>query len=582
MPLYTDAVQGSLFPSSNSQPNPLFTYLQGFIPRKLKDLFRWLEYLSYNSTHIYAGLYKLADYSVTEVQYLTDSTQEKTRHKDLLEKTLHIKSVLKATSRDRLIYGNSFVSLYMPFIRNMACVGCKVKRNIDTVDYKFKWKNLSFNWLCKECGQSNMTGVDDLEDIRVPNHKRINVIRWDPKLIDIDYNPLTGESTIYYTIPKEVKEKIRAGNKHLLNSMPVGFLKAVKEDRLFKFDRGQVFHMKIDAPAGIDSQWGFSPLLATIPSFLYVAVLRKANEAIALDFAVPLRILHPAQSSANADPVSTINLGNWTEKTRENIRKWRRDPLHIMFAPVPLGITQMGGTAKLLLTATEIRDVEDNIITALGIPREFLYGGMTMTGSSVTLRMLENQLLTQTKDLEDLMNWIDDKCATYLGWAKIHTELLPFKLVDDVQQKSLMAQLNQAKPIISDTTLAEVFGYDLKKERKLRMQEAMDEARFQMEMQKNIADIQNNLGQQARTQAGSAPPYNPQQIITQADQLVQQLSGLDHGSRKSELDKLSKEDFVMYSVVSKRLEDYDHTQTAAAKAQVTGQQASPQPPNGIK
>jgi hypothetical protein len=428
-----------------------------------------------------------------------------------------------------------------------------------------------------------MTGVDDLEDIKVPNHKRINVIRWDPKLIDIDYNPLTGESTIYYTIPKEVKEKIRAGNKHLLNSMPVGFLKAVKEDRLFKFDRGQVFHMKIDAPAGIDSQWGFSPLLATIPSFLYVAVLRKANEAIALDFAVPLRILHPAQSSSNADPVSTINLGNWTEKTRENIRKWRRDPLHIMFAPVPLGITQMGGTAKLLLTATEIRDVEDNIITALGIPREFIYGGMTMTGSSVTLRMLENQLLTQTKDLEDLMGWIDDKCATFLGWGKIHTELLPFKLVDDVAQKNVLVQINQVKPIISDTTIAEVFGYDLKKERKLRMQEALDEARFQIEMQKSVSDIQNNLGQQARTQAGSAPPYNPQQIVQQADQLVQQLSGLDHGSRKSELDKLQKEDFVLYAVTAKRLEDYNNTQTQAAKSQQTGGgQPAPQPSGGAK
>ncbi len=580
MPLATDALQGSLFPSSNSQPNPLFDYLTGFIPRKTKDAFRWFEYLSFNSTHIYAGLYKLADYSITDITYQTDSEQEKTRHKELLEKVLRIKAVLKAVSRDRLIYGNSFVSLYFPIVRNLTCKTCKSKRNIETVDYKFKWKDLTFRWSCKECHGINATGVDDLEDLKLPNSKRINVIRWDPKLIDIDYNPLTGDSTIYYTIPKEVKEKIRAGNKHLLNTVPVGFLKAIKEDRLFKFDRGQVFHTKIDAPAGIDAQWGFSPLLATLKSFLYVAVLRKANEAIALDFAVPMRILHPAQSSANADPVTTINLSNWTEKTRENIRKWRRDPLHIMFAPVPLGITQMGGTAKLLLTSTEIRDVEDNIITALGIPREFLYGGMTMTGSSVTLRMLENQLLTQTKDLEDLMAWIDDKCASFLGWGKIHTELLPFKLVDDVAQKGMIAQLNQAKPIISDTTMAELFGHDLKKERELRMQEALDEARFQMDVQKKISDMQNSLGNQARQQAGSAPPYNPMQIVQQADQLVQQLAGLDHGSRRSELDKLKTEDFVMYSVASKRLEDYDQTQTADAKAQLNGK-AQSQPPNGM-
>lgn len=578
--------EGDMFGLTPSNPSPLFQYLQGFLPRKLKDSIRLCEFLVYNSPQISAALTKLSDYSITEVVYETQAAQTKEQLKELFEDQLRIKSTLKACSRDRLIYGNSFVSVYLPFLRLLPCKGCKSKKNIKKVSYKYKWKQQCFTWTCASCKMANSTHVDDLEDRALSTTRGINVIRFDPKLVDIEYNPITGQSLYYLTLPKDMKTKVQAGTKHMLNTMPIGFLKSIKEDRIFQFAEDQIFHMKIDAPAGIDQQWGLSPLIATMKHYFFLEVLRKAQEAIALEHMVPFRVLYPAQSSPNADPAMMINLNNWTEETKTNLKRWRRDPNSIMFSPIPVGVAQVGGDGKQMLVFSEIEAAENTIMAGLGVPREFIYGGMSFTGSSVTLRMLENQLLNQSKDLEDLMNWIGKKITKFLGWSNVKMSLMPFKLIDDVQQKQVLLQLNEAQPVLSNTTIANLFGYDLEQERKQRMQEAIDEAKFTAELQQKIQKMQNTLSSQARSKAqmgsGSGNMYDTQAVIAQADQVAQQVIQLDSGARRSQLHSLQSEDPVLYAVVVQRLEEYNkqNTQQAKEQAQQSGQQV--QVPGGGK
>ena len=388
--------------------------------------------------------------------------------------------------------------------------------------------------------------------------------------MDIDYNPITGHSEYYYTIPKELKERAAKGSKHLINTLPVEFLKALRDDKIFKFDDGQIFHMKMDAPAGIEAQWGFPPLASTIKLFFYAAVLRKANEAIALDYVVPLRIISPKVASGNADPMLTISLDRWAGEMKMNVKKWRRDPLHIMWSPIPAEVTHLGGQARALMTLGEVQAAEDNIIAALGLPKEFIYGGFSAMGSGIQLRVLENQLLHQTSDLNDFLQWITDKLARLLGWASVEVELASFKFIDDVQQKTLLLQLNQSDPSgpwVSKTTLGEAFDVDVSEERKKRKQEALDEVRFQQELQIETQKLQNNLAAQVQAQASMGQQglaYDQQQVIAQADSLVQQFMGLDPGTRRSQLHALEIEDLVMYSVVKKRMEDMQTSQNQAA------------------
>ncbi len=559
-----------LMSPSSSHGSPLFDFLTAFVPRKLKDLFRLCEYLYFNCAQIYSTLQKFCTYPITELVYETTNENLRVRYKKLHEKTIKTKRRAIQASIDKFVYGNHFASLYTPFVRFLKCPSCSRMTNVTAINYKFKLKTLTWRYECAGCKRNVDAGAKDVVDRPIARADKVAIIRWDPKLMDIDYNPITQHSEYYYTIPKEMKERVSKGNKHLINTMPMGFLEALRDDKIFKFADGQIFHMKMDAPAGIEAQWGFPPLASTIKLFFYAAVLRKANEAIALDYVVPFRIISPKASSPNADPLLTISLDKWSSEMKTNVKRWRRDPLHIMWSPIPAEVTHLGGQARALMTLGEVQAAEDNIIAALGLPKEFIYGGFSAMGSGIQLRVLENQLLHQTGDLNDLIQWVTDKMAKLLGWPSIEVSLAPFKLIDDVQQKTLLLQLNAMdpqNPWVSKSTIAKAFDLDVVEEGKKRKQEALDEVRLQQQIQVAVTELQNNLATQVQNQAAMGQQglsYDQQQVIAQADMIVQQLMGLDPGTRRSQLHALEIEDLVMYSVVKKRMEDMQTSQNQAA------------------
>lgn len=559
-----------------SHPNPMYNFLTGFVPRKLKDLFRWAEYIYTDSPAIFAALQKLAAYPVTEINVECTEPARKAMWEGLLKKQLKARSVAIATALDRRIYGNSFISMYKPFDRFLVCDSCKARTNIQQAAYTLQLKTLRVKYRCAAC-EKNVTGT--ILDVRAKDKKRLSLIRWDPKLIDIDYNPLTGKSKYYYTIPNDLKVKVQKGNRHLINTIPMGFLKAIQKDQVFEFADGQIYHMKMPAPAGIDAQWGMPPLLCTIKLFFYAAVLRKANEAIALDHIVPFRVLHPAPISGTADPASMINLGRWQEHMAENVKMWRRDPLHIMFAPVALGVTMMGGQGRSLLTLGEVKEAEDNIIAGLGVPREFVYGGLTLAGSGVSLRMLENQLETDSAEQDEQLEWIVEQASDVLNWKPVPCNFIPFKFIDDVEQKQALMALQQVLggPMANDTLLSS-YGIDLNKERDKKFNEQIADTREQLKLQRETEKIMTSASQTAaaEAQSGQGLGYNPLAVVQYADQMAQQLAQMDPGTRRSHMDQLSQEDPVMYAVVKDRLETQASMARQQAVAQVQqGQQGVP-------
>lgn len=197
-----------------------------------------------------------------------------------------------------------------------------------------------------------------------------------------------------------------------------------------------------------------------------------------------------------------------------------------------------------------------------------------------TLRLIENQLETHINDLLDLLQWVDDKCAQFLGWEKLDVGMTKFRMIDDQMNKQIILNMwmagQQGGPkVISNATIAEMHEIDLEQEKKKVRQEALDSVRDEQEMRKAITQLQNSLAEQVRMQSeqatGSGPGYNQQQIIAQADQVVQQLMGVDEGTRRSMLHQLQMEDMVMYAVVIQRLEQQHLMQKQQATQMVRSQ-----------
>jgi len=562
---FTDpfAVQG-LKNRHEVHSSPYYTYHQLYAPRRLKELFRWCEYLFFNSPQIYAALRKFGEYPITDFVYETTNESLKHKHKNLLENVIRARELLIQMTLDKYVYGNGFITMYQPFIRYLKCPKCGILTNIENISYEYSYRRVQFVYTCPECGKKVVADEEYIEDRKLPVSRKINFIRWDPKLMDIDHNPITNSSVYYYRIPPDVEMRVQHGHKTLIDTLPLEILKTVRDNQQFRFAPNAIFHMKVGGPAGVNPHWGLPPVISSLQLFHFTAILRKANEAIALDYLTPFRIVHPAQASGNADPVSTISLEKWKDNLKDSFRQWRRDPLHLMFAPIPVGMTQLGGNGRALLTLGEIQEAERSIIASLGIPQEFLYGGLTRSGMEATLRLIENQLETHINDLKDLLQWISDSCAKFLGWQKIKVDMTPFKLTDDFTQKQFILQLymqgqQSGRQIISDSTVARLNGIDIDKEEDLIKQEALASVRRQQELTNEINKIQSNAAQQSQAAAQQGTTYNQQQIIAQADQIVQQLLYMDNSLRKSNLEALKVEDFVLYSVVIQRLETQQST-----------------------
>ncbi len=552
-----------LFGMPGSHTNPYFNATQQYTPRKLKELFKFCEYLFNNSPHIYSALRKFGEYPITTLTYGTENKLLKNQYKNLMEKTLRSREQLIQATLDKYIYGNSFISMYQPFVRFLECPTCGSRTNIKGIAYKYNVKRLEFSYTCTACKKKVKAGTNNIKDKKILVGSKVNFIKWSPKDMDVDHNIITGESAYYYTIPQALKQQIHQGHKSLIDTIPLGFLKAVKDNKKFKFAPDAIFHMKTQGPSGLPQQWGLPPLLSVMSKFHYTEILRRANEAIALDYLNPLRVLHPAQATGNADPIVASSMHKWKASMTTNLEKWRKDPLHIMLSPFPVGETQVGGNGRALLTLGEVQEAEKSIVAALGIPMEFLYGGLTGTGMEATLRLIENQLETHINDLLDLLQWMADKSGSFMGWDKIEVGMTKFKIVDDANAKNMLYQLwqqgkaGQGEAVISDDTMANLYDIDMVQERAKIEQETLDSARRQANLQRKLTALQQSLAEQARQEAQSNAPqggYDQQQIISNADGIVEQLMGTDEGSKKSMLHQLQTEDYVLYSVVVQRLE----------------------------
>jgi hypothetical protein len=90
------------------------------------------------------------------------------------------------------------------------------------------------------------------------------------------------------------------------------------------------------------------------------------------------------------------------------------------------------------------------------VPREFVVGGLSFSGSSVSMRMMENHFLGYIGRHRTMANWVLRSIANYMDWPVARVRFKPFKMADDIQRKAYLFQLNQAGKVSDTTLLADV------------------------------------------------------------------------------------------------------------------------------
>jgi len=437
-------------------PNPFFDLSKVYMPKGIKSILRFCRMFFYRNEFINSVLHKMTEYPITPLLFdnLSDAEYNE-KWRTVLYHNLKIKTLLVEIGLDYHVFGNCFLSAVQKFKRHLRCPNCGEMCLADELK-ELKFVNFNYKGVCPEC-LSNCEF--EIEDTYIKSPESIKFVRWAPEQVEIEYDSLTGDREYYYMMDPAVKRDITAGKISKINKLPKIFIDSVKEGKKIKLDPDNIYHLRRPGLSEEDMSWGKPTILPALSLIWYMQTLRRGNEAIALEHVVPMRAVYPA-STGDINPLLQMNLSNWKSRVQEELDKFREDPNYIGVFPIPLGYQSLGGDARALLTTPELKFLEETIINSLGIPIEFVKGGSTWTGSSISLRIVENGFLSYREYLEDMLNYfIIPKIAGMLSYPEIKVKFKRFRMADDTETKNLAIQLNSMGKL-SDSMLIQDFGYD--------------------------------------------------------------------------------------------------------------------------
>ena len=576
-----------------SYPSPFFDVAGTYLPNTTKELFKYCRYYTLTNPLVSAVVYKMALYPVTDVIFSADEDGLKKKWESLLHDSLRIKSFLVEANLDRECYGNTYVSVYFPFRKWLICRHCG--HESQAAKTKFRMVNHHFRVTCEKCDTTDDAKV---KDRAVQDVSGIRLIRWDPESVTVDYNPITQERRYYYTIPRRLKNAITVGTHHVVSRCPQAFIDAIRKQRAVVLESDNLYHYRRASISHMDSGLGVPRLLPVLKDVWQMAVLRKSQEAVAMGHIVPLRVLFPQPGSGTSDPYTNVNIVNWEESVKSEIAAWRKDPNYFAVMPLPVGFQNIGGDARSLAMSDETKVWSQHIVAGMGAPQEFIFGGLSYSGSSVSMRMLENEFLRTREDMFGLIRFIVKRVGLFMGWREATATMAPFKMADDLQRAAFDFQLAMAGKI-SDKTLLESRDYNQRSEQETLREEAKDRAAFIKETQRAQAEaageamlIQTKFGLRAQElqagaqmdqqgqmgmggqpgMEGSPAPEGPAgagqsqiglnnvqggggvDLGAQAQNLVAYMGKLDPATQQQEMTRLSQENPPLHQLVASMLQ----------------------------
>lgn len=466
-------------------PSPFFDVADTYMPSTLQELFRYCKYYYLNNSIINIVISKLAAYPITDIRLNCEEpglrkTWEKRLKEKLKYRTFQIEAGL-----DWNAFGNAFISVSFPFIKHLLCSGCKGLTPIyDVPDYKFR--DYQFSMVCPRC---NHDGRAKDTDIYIKAENKIKLIRWDPEHITLKHSEHTGVTTYRYRLPMTLLNDLSVGNRTIVENTPSLFIKAAKDKKEVELNSENIFHMRRGSISGMYPGWGIPRILPVLKDAFVLQLMMKANESILLEHILPLRVISPASADPTTNVYTTVNLSNWKQEVNDEILMWRRDPNRMPVLPLPLNVQDIGGRGRAMLLIPEIRQFLESFVAGMGCPVELALGSISWSGSNVSLRMLENDLLGYTQEHKFLLNWVIEKIAKYLDESVISADFKPFKMADDLQRMALGFQMNQAGKL-SDRSMYSLTNFDPDKEPEIIQQEKSIAVKAMKEQQIMHAEAQ--------------------------------------------------------------------------------------------
>ena len=593
-------------------PDPFMDYASTVMPENIRDALRYCEFIFHSNSMIREAARRVLSYFITEIEIRAVNGKnmgddEKQKYLSFLNDTLDIKTVLHSVGLDFLCYGNSFTTLIIPFRRYLYCPKCSLdvplKQVINNPAFGFKWKMPDFQANCPRC---KYTGTWKRVDRRTNEPEEVRVRRWPAVEMEVRYDPVRDNRDYLWRIPEDYRMQVRRGDPQVLETVPWEIIEAISSNGFLLFDKKAVHHMYEPTLSGVRSRgWGISRTLINFRHAWYVQVLHRYNEAIALDYVIPFRVLTPAPQSSSmpeaGDPLMNMDLGGLRGQVQAMLRKRRRDPAAWHFLSTPIQYNMMGGEARNLAPTDLLESGVNMLLNGFGMPAELYKGTLSLQAALPAIRLFESSWQYLIHCLNNFLTETTKAVGDAFGWEPATCRLIKPSMLDDVQLIMSKMQLMQAQQV-SQTGVLRSMGMDFKEEQR----QILDEQRFMQEeqakMQKSMEDsslmeqmapsVTNQFMQnmQAQAQGGqpapqgaqpppgpaqSAPPQGPagmaaqgmsiatptgpnekvtpQDMQAKAQTIADQMLSMPESQRQSEMTKLKSQDPVIHSLVKQTI-----------------------------
>ena len=619
-------------------PDPFCDIASLSMPESIQTALRWTEYVMNANGPYRQAIDRVVSYFVTDIEIYdigenTTGREEKEKFQVFLEDTLSIKNVLHTIGLDYMSYGNSFTSLLVPFRRYLSCKSCGLEMPLDKVynseQCAFKWHDFQFHATCPKCKR---TGEWRHIDRRSGDTDSMHVKRWSPHEIDILWDPYTDECSYVWKIPQDYRALIKQGHLHHLERASWEVIQAIKNEQNLMFDKGVIYHLKEDALAGMRNRgWGISRVLTNFRQAWYYQILHRYNEAIALDYVIPFRVITPAPrggDAQSADPVHTINLSNFTARVQSMLRARRTDPARWNVLPFPVNYQALGGDASQLAPKDLLDQGLETLLKCIGMPVELFNGTLSFQAAPAALRLFEANWSHLPHNMNRFLNDLASHVAKVMSWEPVGAKLVRVTHADDLNRQMAKLQLMQGQ-MISKTTGLKSVGIDYEDETKRMLEEERIYAEEQERMQKQMeqsqqmkdlsqsAEMVGGVGQAGASAtgmpadpggapvpaAGGAPmgpgqpsavdhflmqrqnsgniPRTPEDLQQQAQLIANQLLSMPETQKDSELINLKRGDATMHALVTSIIDDIRQQARSQGGAMVMAQQYGQPAPAGM-
>ena len=584
-----------------------------YIPENFETALEFALYLAIHNPVYTQAVKRTVSHFLTDIQFVgkTGSAQEQSDLRSYLMEEWDIMGCLRQALMEKFIYGNSFLRIHYPFKRYL----------VDRRDGKSVWMdvtsfgdNISYNCekmtytvpdprLIHSVGIENCPTVDlEFQDRASHDASEIRLRLLDPKRMLLSMNLISGRTEYIYRFEEFFIADVKAGKKiHQINETPMEMLRAISQNKDFKFSDGTIYHFKNKFISGLSyNGWGIPNILLNYTNLHHYQVLRCINEAVGLDYMLPFRLLSPAGAGGNAsaDAASSINLLHWRSAVSQLIHEKRTNPTAIHTIPFPVTYQEMGASGKSLAPVELMRAQADEVREGFGIVPELWHFSLQMQQTPTAIRVFESTHSDIARDANMALKWVTKSILDYLNKEQIGVRMLRPHIADDLDNRQVALTLASGGEVSRKTAYSLFNIDDPVQENVDRMREDLDIQRERQKLQ-NAFDREQQLGSasqvvdamvQAQAGPGGVAPgpapapaggpapgpmaatsaVNPLELEQQGEEIAMQWAQIpDVGERRKAMAQVKASNPTLYAVAQRKLEDMRQQGASQGRKAVT-------------